>query len=206
MNITIICTEQNHKIFPCLQEWKKNNSLDHNIKLINKSVDVTQGDFLFLIACHEIIKKNIRERFKHVLVIHESDLPHGKGWSPVQWLILEDVKTITLFEAADKVDTGDIWAKQHTKFEGHELANEINEKIFAVILSLMDLAINEVDKIKPYKQEKIDEPHFPKRIPADSEIDINKSIVEQFNLLRIADNERYPCSYDVVGANSIDIL
>ena len=40
-------------------------------------------------------------------MIHESDLPHGKGWSPIQWQILEgsDSITITLLDAEDKVDS-----------------------------------------------------------------------------------------------------
>ena len=34
-----------------------------------------------------------------------------------------------------------------------------------------------------------------KRTPADSEIDPGKSILEQFNLLRIVDSERYPAFF-----------
>jgi methionyl-tRNA formyltransferase len=40
---------------------------------------------------------------------------------------------------------------------------------------------------------------YPKRSPADSMIDINKTIIEQFNLLRIVDNERYPAYFDWLG-------
>lgn len=201
MDITIICTDENHKIFPYLKKWKKINSKTHKISLINKSIDVINGDILFLISCHEIIKKNVRDRFKHTLVIHESDLPHGKGWSPIQWQILKGAKTIpiTLFEATDKVDSGNIWTKRYAELEGYELADEINEKIFPIKLNLMDFAIKFMDRIKTQPQEKIDEPHFPKRAPADSELDVNKSIAEQFNLLRIADNERYPCYFNYKG-------
>ena len=125
MNITIICTDKTHKIFPYLKQWKKDNSESHEISLIDKSNDEINGDILFLISCHEIIRKNIRDKFKHTLVIHESDLPHGKGWSPVQWQILrgENFIVISLFQATDKVDFGNIWAKRRVKFEGHELAD-----------------------------------------------------------------------------------
>ncbi len=40
-----------------------------------------------------------------------------------------------------------------------------------------------------------DETFFPRRKYKDSELDINKSILEQFNLLRIVDNERYPAFF-----------
>lgn len=203
MEITILCTDEKHKIIPFLQKWKISNSSSHNISLVNSSSEVGNGDILFLISCLEIIKGDIRSRFKHTLVIHESDLPHGKGWSPIQWQILNGSNsiTITLLDAADKVDSGDIWKKEIVKFEGHELSDEINSQIFPVKLNLMDFAIKNINYVNKIIQKEIDEPHFPRRTPKDSEIDISKSISEQFNLLRIADNERYPCFFNYLGHN-----
>lgn len=201
MNITILCSDKSHKIIPFLKKWQTQNSKTHKISLIHSSSEVKNGDILFLISCLEIINKDVRSRFKHTLVIHESDLPHGKGWSPIEWQILDGLNsiTVTLFDAAHNVDSGDIWVKRVVELEGHELAHEINEKIFPVKLDLMDFAIKTMNTIKKTPQEKIDEPHYPKRTPADSKIDVNKSISEQFNLLRIADNERYPCYFDYKG-------
>lgn len=201
MDITILCTDNKHKIIPFLEQWKTLNSSYHNISIVNNSSEVKNGDILFLISCLEIIKIDIRSRFKHTLVIHESDLPHGKGWSPIQWQILNGSNSIvvTLLDAADKVDSGDIWKKEIVEFEGHELADEINEQIFPIKLDLMDFAIQNMNSINKTIQEEIDEAHFPRRTSEDSEIDINKSIYEQFNLLRIADNERYPCFFNYKG-------
>tara|TARA_B110000263_G_C15195632_1_gene458187 strand:- start:206 stop:850 length:645 start_codon:yes stop_codon:yes gene_type:complete len=203
MEITILCTDNKHKIIPFLEKWKKFNSNIHNISIVNDSSKVGDGDILFLISCLEIIKADLRSRFKHTLVIHESDLPHGKGWSPIQWQILNGYNsiTITLLDAVDKVDSGNIWKKEIVEFEGHELANEMNEQIFPVKLDLMDFAIKNIDSVNKTIQKEIDEPHFPHRTPEDSEIDISKSISEQFNLLRIADNERYPCFFNYKGHN-----
>ena len=36
---------------------------------------------------------------------------------------------------------------------------------------------------------------YSKRGPKDSELDIDKTIDEQFNLLRVVDNERYPAFF-----------
>jgi len=203
MEITILCTDNNHKIIPFLEKWAKFNSSIHNISILNNSSEVEGGDILFLISCLEIIKYDLRNKFKHTLVIHESDLPHGKGWSPIQWQILNGFNsiTITLLDAADKVDSGNIWKKEIVEFEGHELANEINEQIFPIKLDLMDFAIKNIDSVNKTIQKEINEPHFPHRTPKDSEIDISKSISEQFNLLRIADNERYPCFFNYKGHN-----
>ena len=67
----------------------------------------------FLISFLHIVKKEIRHRFKHTLVIHASDLPVGKGWSPHIWEILKGNNkiTVSLLEAEDKVDSGNIWKK-----------------------------------------------------------------------------------------------
>ena len=34
--------------------------------------------------------------------------------------------------------------------------------------------------------------HYRRRWPADSELDPERSLAEQFNLLRVVDNQRYP--------------
>ena len=203
MDITILCSDNKHKIVPFLEKWKKSNLTNHNISIIHHSSEVKNGDILFLISCLEIINENIRSKFKHTLVIHESDLPHGRGWSPIQWEILNGSNSITiaLLDAADKVDSGDIWKKNIIKLEGHELSNEINEKIFPAKLELLDFAIKNINSVNKIIQKEIDEPYFTRRTPKDSEIDINKSISEQFNLLRIADNERYPCFFKYKGHN-----
>ena len=40
---------------------------------------------------------------------------------------------------------------------------------------------------------------YAKRNPKDSMIDIDKSIKEQFNLLRIVNNEEYPAFFEIDG-------
>lgn len=45
------------------------------------------------------------------------------------------------------------------------------------------------------------ESFYPKRSPKDSELDINKSLNEQFNLLRIASNEDFPAFFTKMVKN-----
>ncbi len=201
MNITILCSDPIHKIYPYLQKWKDVNSINHVVNLVNSTKDVSSGDILFLISCTEIIISDIRNKFHKTLVIHESDLPNGRGWSPLVWQILEgsNVIPITLFEAEDKVDSGDIWTKSFIKLEGHETFPEINAKIFPEKLKLMDFAIQNFSSIVPISQSKEKITYYPKRTPSDSELVVTKSISEQFDLLRIADDIRYPCYFKFRG-------
>jgi methionyl-tRNA formyltransferase len=40
-----------------------------------------------------------------------------------------------------------------------------------------------------------EETFYPRRRQKENELDINKTIAEQFNLLRVVDNERYPAHF-----------
>lgn len=200
MDLTIICSDSKHKIFPYLEKWTDKNKIDHNISLITKSEDITKGDILFLISCTEIIKDEIRKKYRQTLVIHESDLPKGRGWSPLVWQIIEGSNTIpmTLLDAEDKVDSGDIWKKEFVKLEGHETVEEINTKVFTKKLALMDFALKNINSIQ--KTSQVGNPtYYSRRKPEDNELNVNKSIKEQFDLMRTADDERYPCFFNFRG-------
>jgi len=200
VDISIFYSSEQHPIYPYLLRWKERNKNLHKILLTNVKSELLGGDILFLIASNEIISKDTRLRFKKTLCIHESDLPMGRGWSPAVHLILEgeSIIPISLFEAEDKIDSGDIWKKDIIKIEPHELFNEINDKISTKTIELINNAIDKFDSIKPEPQR--GEPtYYPKRHPGDSELDVNKSIKDQFNLLRISDVNRYPCFFYLNG-------
>lgn len=178
--------------------WVQEKSNDHQIELLTDMDKINGGDILFMISYDKIVKSDIRNKFKKSLVIHASDLPQDKGWSPHIWKILngENKITLTLFEAVDNVDAGDIWEKKILQLEGHELFDEINKKLFKIELELMDFAIKNMYNIHPTPQPIFDGPHCPKRTPKDSELDPHKSIAEQFELMRVADSDRFPCFFN----------
>lgn len=83
--------------------------------------------------------------FRHNLVVHESDLPRGKGWSPLTWQILEGYNRIpvTLIEAEEKVDSGVIYAKELLDFQGHELVDELSTEQAKATLRLCEKFVHE---------------------------------------------------------------
>ncbi|MDP2399312.1 MAG: formyltransferase family protein [Burkholderiales bacterium] len=177
------------------------HAIDHDIELVTRAAELSGGDMLFLVSCSEIVDAEIRSRYKHSLVLHGSDLPEGRGWSPVVWQVLEGRTTITvtLLEAADQVDSGDIWAKTTFELAGNELADEINKKLFDAELRLMDYALSNIGLIKPCAQDAARESHYRKRSPEDSRLNPELSLAEQFELMRVADPERFPCYFDHRG-------
>ncbi len=197
MNISILTTSKEHPVFPYLTEWTKRNQVSHKISLIHSVESLTQGDVLFLISCLEIVPKQARDKFQKTLVIHASDLPYGRGWSPHIWEVINGATniTLTLLEAEDKVDTGDIWKKINIYIPKTALFHEINQLIFNAEMELMDFTIDNFDTVTPEKQSDNNISYFSKRTPKDSEIDINKSLSEQFDLIRVCDTERFPAFF-----------
>lgn len=199
MKVSILISEINHPIMPLLHKWStKESILEHEINIYQDKKDLVGGDILFLISCGQILNKNDRKGFKKTLVLHASDLPYGRGWSPHIWSILNGHNKIvvSLLEADDSVDTGDIWQKETFNITGSELCTEINEKLFKAELSLMTYAIDNFYSVIPVPQPQHTEPHYIRRGPEDSRIDVDKTIAEQFDLIRVADPDRYPAFFE----------
>lgn len=202
MKISILCTDPNNPVINSLREWTDEmSSKGHAVSLVFDKANLQGGGILFLVSCSQIIRDAERDQYKATLVLHASDLPKGRGWSPYIWSVLGGANqiTVSLLEASEPVDSGAIWLKTTFSLEGHELLPEINEKLFAAELLLMSQAVDQFDYIKPAPQTGELGPHMAKRSPADSRLDPNKSIAEQFNLLRVVDSQRYPAFFDHLG-------
>lgn len=202
MKVTILSSSVEHPVNAYLARWAESHQYAHEIDLVRNKADLRGGDILFLISCTEIINRAERDAYKKVLVIHASDLPRGRGWSPHVWQIIEGKEEIilSLLEAEDKVDSGDIWKKLSVRIPRHALFDEINHLIFEAELALMDHAMACFQAIKPSQQDPtITATYYPKRTPNDSRIDPKRSIESQFNLIRVCDPDRYPAFFDLHG-------
>ena len=186
---------------PFIDSFKKElESNGHKITWIHDSNETPEGDFNFILSHSIIIKKNILLKNKHNLVVHESDLPKGKGWSPLSWQILEgsNLIPICLFEANEELDSGSIYLKWNMKFFGNELLDELHlvqgESTIAMCRKFIEEYPNILDLAIPQTGEQT---FYKKRTPEDSRLDPNKTIQEQYNLFRIVDNERYPAFFEI---------
>ena len=94
-----------------------------------------------------------------------------------------------------KIDSGNIYPRK-INFEGHELIDELREKQAQSSFSLISKFLDEYPSILGMsKKQKGTSTYYNKRSPKDSKLDINKSLSEQFNLLRVVDNEKYPAFF-----------
>ncbi len=136
---------------------------------------------------------------RHNLVIHESNLPRGQGWSPMTWQILEGEQKIpiTLFEANSELDAGFIYLQDVIELNGTELIDEwhLVQAQATVALSLKWFDIYK-HVVKSSRAQEGNKSVYNRRKPADSELDPIKSLADQFNFLRVVDNDRYPVFFE----------
>lgn len=202
MRISMLCSDEQHPINESLGRWVAAHQDTHQIELVRKKNELSEGDILFLISCTEIIDATVRAAYRTSLVLHASDLPYGRGWSPHIWQIIDgaDEITLTLLEAEDKVDSGRIWKKVKLHIPRHALWDEINERLFEAEIQLIDFAVREFDSISPAQQDdSIESTFYSRRSPSDSEIDPLQSIASQFDKIRVCDPNRFPAFFELHG-------
>lgn len=162
--------------------------------------DVRHGAVAFYLGCLRITPPEIVARNAWNLVVHESGLPLGRGFAPLNWQILEGRNEIPvcLLHIAAEPDAGSVVYRDMIRFQGHELASELRAAQGAktVELCLRFLAQAEPPAGRPQKGEPT---WYPRRRPADSRLNPDQTIAEQFNLLRIVDNQAYPAFFDLHG-------
>lgn len=202
MKISIICSNPIHPVNEYLLPWIERHSKDHEIELVRKKSELTGGDMLLLVSCAEILNTGDRTPYCVCLVLHASDLPRGRGWSPHIWEIAAGASyiTLSLLEVEDKVDSGKIWKKVQIPVNSAALWGEINHLLFTAEIQLMDFALTSYGRIQPKPQPKNVEPtYYPLRTAQDSRIDPYLTIADQFDLIRVCDPHRFPAFFEYRG-------
>lgn len=202
MRISLLCSDEQHPVNVHLKRWMSAQDGVHQVELVRKKSELSGGDILFLISCSEIVGAADRSAYRATLVLHASDLPRGRGWSPHIWRLIEgaDEITLSLLEAEDKVDSGRLWKKLNFPIPKHALWDEINAHLFDAEIKLIDFAVSEFEQIRPTMQDPSIEPsYYPRRTPADSQIDPSQSIASQFDRIRVCDPNRFPAFFELHG-------
>lgn len=202
MNITLLCSDETHPVNAYLKDWMANDGQKYTVELVRKKSEANGGDILFLISCTEIIAEQDRARYRACLVLHASDLPNGRGWSPHIWELSQGAEGITLclLEAEGKVDSGRIWQRTYIPVPKHALWDEINHLLFKEEVLLIQFAVENINTVAPCSQAaEAHATYYPRRTPQNSEIDAGKSISEQFDLIRVCDPNRFPAHFCHLG-------
>lgn len=200
MGFDVFCSDALHPTFLALIDWAKKTSSNEEILVTTEKSNLAGGNFLILVSVTEIFPPALIAKYDHALVVHGSDLPNGRGWSPMVWQLIAGQQdfTLSLIEATYPVDSGRIWSKINFQILSNALFGEIQDAIAENTIKLLTDLIDNHDSVSP--QEQIGEiTYFKRRTPADSELDPRKSIEENFDLIRVSDPVRYPAFFELRG-------
>jgi methionyl-tRNA formyltransferase len=198
MFVQILVDDRSSWIIPFAQQLTlRIKTLDISVELIYSQTEIKGSDILFLLGCTKVLSAELLKKSKSPVLVHESDLPRGKGWSPLTWQVLEGKNQIPvcLIEAAAKVDSGRIFLKRHLSFSGHELLDELKQAQGEITIDLCLEFLQNYGKIQAEDQSG-QESFYSRRNPESSRLNPRLSLEEQFNLLRVCDNERYPAFFE----------
>jgi len=193
LKVTFLLDPKNSWIKNQLTSYKFNLNKKYLFKISNNYNRVKNQDIVFAISYTKILSQKFLKLNKLVLIPHCSKLPKDKGFSPIQYQILEKKKIfhISLIEAIKQVDAGPICLQSSFKLNGTELYDEIRKIQGKEILKIINIFLKRYPKIKFKKQ--VGKSNFnKKRVVKDNKLDVNKTIKDQFNHLRINSNELYP--------------
>ena len=200
LKITIVSSQNswlNNYIQDFIDELK-----EFKVIWVHEVQDISDGNIAFFLGFEELVNIEVLDKHKNNLVIHESNLPKGKGMSPMTWQILEGKNeiSITLFEMQKKLDSGNIYLQDIIEFSGLELVSEIRDKQAEYTFNLCKKFLDNYPEILDSgKVQEGAESFYKGRKPEDSQLDFNKTIAEQFNLLRVVDNDKYPAFFEHQG-------
>ena len=179
-----------------LQEFKKHAC--RKVILLEKKRDLDmrrlrQIDPAYIFFPHWswIIPEGIWKKFRCV-VFHMTDLPYGRGGSPLQNLIVRGIsKTMISALAVDgTIDGGPVYLKRELSLSGN--AQQIYRRAFRTILLMIE-EIVERNPV-PRKQEgKVIA--FRRRTPDQSRIPTEGSLTQLYDFIRMLDANGYPKAF-----------
>ena len=169
--------------------------INETIQFNKNNLDELKPVRIFIPHWSYIIPDEIFNSFE-CIVFHMTDLPYGRGGSPLQNLIVEG-KVATKISAikVDKgIDEGDIYLKRELSLGGtaEEIFIRASDSIYEIILEIIE------KDLKPLPQ--IGEPIiFKRRKPKDSNISDLDNITKVYDHIRMLDAEGYPNAFIETG-------
>ena len=174
------------------------NILDTKVIILTKKEQLTEKNirsispsWIFFPHWSFMIPKSIYQNWKCV-VFHMTDLPYGRGGSPLQNLIVRGHKKtkVSAISVVDEVDAGDIYLKEGLDLSGS--AQEIYERATSVIETMIIKIMKENPFPVPQKGEIV---RFKRRKLEESNIKSINNINHLYDHIRMLDAKGYPHAY-----------
>jgi UDP-2,4-diacetamido-2,4,6-trideoxy-beta-L-altropyranose hydrolase len=199
-----ICSDKQSWINPCVSRiLSELLNQGHSCVWSHNAEELPDSDVCFLLSYGKIVGSDVRSRHGVCLVVHESDLPKGRGWSPASWLILSGNRNVpvTLIEAVNSVDAGDVFGQIWITVSDVDLVDDWRQKISHATARLVTEFVQAVVSGTVCRKPQVGIPtYFNRRGPKDSELNVRSPLIDQFGLVQIVDNSNYPMWFMHRGA------
>lgn len=148
-------------------------------------------DKIFIPHWSYIIKPDIYEQFE-CIVFHMTDLPYGRGGTPLQNLIVRgfDKTVMSAIKVTKGIDTGDVYLKRNLSLDGKA------QEIFIRATDLIEQMIKEIinNDIFPVPQVG-DVVIFNRRTAKDGNLQHITDIKKIYDYIRMLDADGYPNAF-----------
>ncbi len=171
--------------------FKEIKKLNYSVTFARKHSEIKKGDILFILGCKNLLNKSVLIKNKFNLVIHESNLPKGKGMNPVSNQILKKKKKIicSMFNATQKMDNGPIVLKDSFEVKKNDFYEDwrLKQGMTTIKMCLKFLSLKSI----VLKKQKGKSTYFKKLNKNMFEIKVNSSIKKQHRILQAADFKKF---------------
>lgn len=204
--------EQLHYVIAAVESWNRElfdlnaDKLSgtwhyaENPEELRDLVEKYQPRYVFFPHWRWIVPESIINQVECVC-FHMTNLPYGRGGSPLQNLISRGHKetVLTALRMKKDLDSGPIYKQLPLSLNGsaEDIYRRSSEKVWTLIAEIM------VEEPTPIEQ--AGEPlYFKRRQPDDSEIPENLSMAEVYDFIRMLDAPGYPKAFRQVDGYRIE--
>lgn len=163
----------------------------HKDDLTPHLIDKMAPRYIFFPHWSWLVPNAITERFECVC-FHATDLPFGRGGSPIQNLIARGHQDtmVTALRMVRELDAGPIYLKRPFSLTGSA------QDIFVRLGNLTMEMVSAIAKLEPEPQPQSGTPVvFPRRTPDESEIPLSADMRSLYDHIRMLDAESYPPAF-----------
>lgn len=167
-----------------------------NYKIHTNHNQLDEADHLVIsVGYNRILPKTIIDSIPlGFVVFHSTDLPKGRGWAPLFYtrFLNQNELVLTMFYANEEVDAGNIIAKSRYPIDERYNIEELRKIDNSSAMILLEQYLPIISKRKYEGTKQTGTPSFhAKRKPSESQLNSNKTITEQINLIKALPPE-YP--------------
>lgn len=160
---------------------------DLNLDYINQ----IQPKYIFFPHWSWLVPSSITDSYECVC-FHMTDVPFGRGGSPLQNLIVRGFKEtmLTALKMTKVLDAGPVYLKEPLLLSGS--ANEI---FYRAASKIMELALH-ISENTPLPAEQVGEvTYFERRTPSQSQLNQDMTLKELYDQIRMLDADTYPKAF-----------